>query len=187
MPRKNLKRYFEILELDSDASLSEIKNAYVRLKRLYSTDSIVITPIADEFSKKRRLAVLQQIEEAYTKLNEVLKDEHQESEYLGKSGIASANGAEREEADSVSFSGPVLRQLREKRGIHLYEVALVTKIRVEILENIEYERFDALPQEVYLKGHVSNYASYLSLDPKEVVDDYINRYKAWKADVKKKA
>ena len=183
MSRKNLKRYFEILELDSGASLSEIKNAYIRLKRLYSTDSIVITPIADEFSKKRRLAVLQQIEEAYTKLNEELKDEHQKSIYFGKPAIASENVTE---GDNVSFSGDVLRQIREKKGIHLYEVALDTKIRVEILENIEYERFDALPQEVYLKGHVSNYARYLLLDPRKVADDYISRYKAWMADAKEK-
>jgi len=186
MSRKGLKRHFEILELDSDASLSEIKNAYFRLKRLYSTDSMVITPIADEFSKKRRLAVLQQIEEAYTKLNEELKDEHQKSINFGKSGIASENGAEGEEVESVSFSGDVLRQIREKRGIHLYEVALDTKIRAEILENIEHERFDALPEEAYLKGHVSNYARYLLLDPRKVADDYISRYKAWKADAKEK-
>lgn len=186
MTRKNLKRYFEILELDSDASFSDVKNAYFRLKRLYSTDSIVIAPIADEFSKTKRLAVLQQIEEAFAKLNEELKDEHQKSTYFGKSSIASDNVAEREEEDSVLFSGHALRQIREKRGIHLHEVALVTKIRVEILENIEYERFDALPQEAYLKGHVINYASYLSLDPKKVADDYIKRYKAWKADAKEK-
>jgi len=186
MSRKNLKRYFETLELDSDASLSEIKNAYFRLKRLYSTDSMVITPIADEFSKKRRLGVLKQIEEAFTKLNEELKDEHHKSAHFGKPGTASENDSEGEEVDSVSFSGDVLRQIREKRGIHLYEVALDTKIRVEILESIEHERFDALPQEVYLKGHVSNYARYLLLDPRKVADDYISRYKAWKDDAKEK-
>lgn len=186
MSRKNLKRYFEILELDSGASLSEIKNAYIRLKRLYSTDSMVIIPIADEFSKKRRLAVLRQIEEAYTKMNEELKDEHQKSTNFGKHGIASENGLEGEEVDSISFSGDVLRQIREKKGIQLYEVALDTKIRVEILENIEHERFDALPQEVYLKGHVINYARYLLLDSRKVADDYISRYKTWMADVKEK-
>jgi len=186
MSRKSLKRYFEILELDSDASLSEIKNAYFRLKRLYSTDSIVITPIADEFSKKRRLAVLKKIEEAYIKLNEELKDERQKSTHFGMPGITSENGSEGEEVDSVSFSGDVLRQIREKRGIQLYEVWLDTKIRVEILENIEHERFDALPQEIYLKGHVSNYARYLLLDPRKVADDYISRYKAWKDDAKEK-
>ena len=186
MSRKTMKRYFEILELDSDASLSEIKNAYFRLQRLYSTDSIVITPIADEFSKKRRLTVLRQIEEAYTKLNEELKDEHQKSTNFGKPGISSENGAEGEEVESVSFSGDVLKQIREKKGIYLFEVALDTKIRVEILEKIERERFDALPQEVYLKGHVSNYARYLLLDPKKVADDYISRYKAWMADVREK-
>lgn len=186
MSRKNLKGYFEILELDSEASLAEIRNAYVRLKRLYSTDSMVITPIADEFSKKRRVKVLQQIEEAYAKLNEELKDEHQKSITSGKPGMASESGAEGEKLESVSFSGDVLRQIREKRGIQLYEVALDTKIRVEILENIEYERFNALPQEVYLRGHVSNYARYLLLDPRKVADDYMRRYKAWKVDAPQK-
>jgi curved DNA-binding protein CbpA len=187
MSGKTLKRYFEILELDPGTSLPEIRNAYFRLKRLYSTDSIVITPIADEFSKKRRLAVLRQIEEAYTKLNEELKGEGQKSTNFGIPGIASENGTEGEDVESVSFSGDVLRQIREKKGIHLYEVALDTKIRAEILGNIEHERFDALPQEVYLKGHVSNYARYLLLDPRKVADDYISRYKAWKADAKEKA
>ncbi len=115
-----------------------------------------------------------------------MKDERQKSTHFGKPGIASENVSEGEEVDSLLFSGDVLRQIREKRGIHLYEVALDTKIRVEILENIEHERFDALPQEVYLKGHVSNYARYLLLDPRKVADDYISRYKAWMADFKEK-
>jgi curved DNA-binding protein CbpA len=185
MSRKCLKGYFEVLELDSDASLAEIKNAYFRLKKLYSTDSVALTPIADEFSKKRRLVVLEQIEEAYTKLNEELKNEHQKSASFIKSSLTSKNGTEGKEADSVSFSGGFMRQIREKKGIHLYEVALETKIRVKILEDIENERFDALPQEVYLKAHVSNYARYLLLDPRKVADDYLSRYKAWK--VKEKA
>lgn len=186
MSRKDLKKYFDILELKSNASLSEIKNAYFRLKKLYSTDSIVIAPIADEFSKKRRLEILQQIEEAYTKLDEMLKDEYGKSTYLEKA-IVTDNALKGKEADSLSFSGNVLRQIREEKGIHLYEVSLDTKIRTEILENIELEKFDALPPEIYLKGHVSNYASFLLLDPKKVADDYIRRYKAWKGEIKKKA
>jgi cytoskeletal protein RodZ len=180
MFKKSLKGYFEVLELDSDASLTEIKNAYFRLKKLYSTDSVALTPVADEFSKKRRLEVLEKIEEAYKKLNEELKDEHQKSASFIKSSLTSNNGTEGKEADSVSFSGGLLKQIREKRGIHLYEVALETKIRVKVLEDIENERFDALPQEVYLKAHVSNYARYLLLEPRKVVGDYISRYNAWK-------
>lgn len=186
MSRKNLKRYFEILELSPDASLFEVKKAYHRLKKLYSTDSIVIAPIADEFSKKKRLKILQQIEEAFTKINELLKDECGKETYLEKS-IASDDAPGGEEADRISFSGRVLRQIREKKGIHLYEVALDTKIRMEVLENIELEKFDTLPHEVYLRGHVINYASFLLLNPKKVADDYIKRYKAWKGEIKEKA
>lgn len=55
-----------------------------------------------------------------------------------------------------------------------------TKIRKEILKNIELEKFEDLPQEIYLRGHVRSYAKYLSLNPKKVVDDYLRNYKAWK-------
>lgn len=176
MSRKDYKRYFDVLELSPDSSLLEIKNAYMRLKRLYSADSIVMSPIEDEFPHKKRQEILKQIEEAYTALTDLIRGEQSKSIYNEKP-LTSRSGAVGEKEGSISFSGPLLKQIREERGIQLYEVALDTKIRVELLENIEFERFDALPHEVYLKGHLYNYASYLLLDPKKVADDYIKRYK----------
>lgn len=186
MSRKDHKRYFEILELNPDASMLEIKNAYLRLKKLYSSDSIVISPISEEFSEKMRQEILQQIEEAYTKLKVLLKSEYCKSIYNEKP-LASGIDAHGKEADITSYGGYVLKQIRKKKGIHLYEVALETKIRIELLNNIELENFDGLPPEPYLKGHISNYASYLLLNPKKVADDYIKRYKVWKKEIKEKA
>jgi len=74
----------------------------------------------------------------------------------------------------------MLKDIRRKLGIQLYDVSLETKIRKEILKNIELEKYEDLPQESYLKGHVWSYAKYLSLNPKIVVDDYIKKYKTWK-------
>lgn len=186
MSREDHKKYFEILELNPDASMLEIKNAYIRLKKLYSSDSIVISPIADEFSEKMRQEILHQIEEAYTKLKILLKNERSKSIYHEKP-LVSGEGAQGKEMDSISYSGHVLRQIRKEKGIHLYEIALDTKIRIELLNNIELEKFDALPPEAYLKGHISNYASFLLLNPKKVADDYISRYKAWKMKIKENA
>jgi lipopolysaccharide export system ATP-binding protein len=75
MSREDYQKYLNILELDSEASLTEIKKSYLHLKRLYSTDSIVISPIADEFTEEKRKKILQQIEEAYTNLLALLEKE----------------------------------------------------------------------------------------------------------------
>ncbi len=179
MSDKELKKYFDILEISPDASVQEIRNAYMRLKKLYSSDSVVLYPIADEFSKQERQRILQQVDDAYGKLMESFKD---------KPGIQSGptrrvprrQELPEEETERESYSGPVLKRLREKMGIQLFEVSLDTKIRMEILENIEEEKFDSLPPEVYLKGHLVNYANYLLLDSKKVADDYVSRYIAWK-------
>lgn len=178
MSREEYKRYFEILEINPNASLFEIKNAYLRLKKLYSTESMVFAPITEEFPKKKRREILKQIEEAYSKLIALLEDEH-ESVFFEEPSVSDDVPEERK-AESISFSGPVLRQIREKLGIQLHEVTLDTKIRVENLENIESEKFKSLPPEPYLKGHIKTYASFLLLNPNKVAEDYLKRYKEWK-------
>jgi len=75
MSREEYLKYLDMLELDSDASLTEIKKSYLHLKRLYSTDSIAISPIAEEFSIEKRKDILLQIEEAYANLLALLAKE----------------------------------------------------------------------------------------------------------------
>lgn len=179
MVDKKLKKYFDILEISTDASVLEIRNAYVRLKKLYSTDSVVMSPIADEFSKKERREILEQIEEAFAKLMENVKSKRDASP-VGGTHPTSGRVSSGEETEDSSYSGPELKRIRRKLGIELFEVSLDTKIRMEILESIEEERFDALPPEPYLRGHLVNYARYLLLDPKMVADPYMARYRSWK-------
>ena len=63
-----LKKYYEILEIDSDASEEDITRAYRYLKTLYSSDSAATSPIDDEWDEADRQEILNQLEEAYTKL-----------------------------------------------------------------------------------------------------------------------
>jgi len=180
VPRENYEKYFKILEISPDASLFEIKHAYLRLKKLYSTESPVIAPIAEEFPKKRRREILKEIEEAYSKIIALLENE-QESIYDDEPSVSGEISKEGR-TERISFSGPVLKQIRERLGIQLHEVALDTKIRVEHLENIENERFETLPPEPYLKGHIKTFASFLLLNPTKVVEDYLKRYREWKEE-----
>ncbi len=183
MSRDEYKKYFDILELSPDASLLEIRSAYMRLKKLYSSDSEVISPLADEFPQKQREDILRQIEEAYKILGDLLKSE--ESPVLEAEKPPASENVQKRKEDTLDYSGQVLKQIREKMGIELFDVSLDTKIRMELLQNIELEKFGSLPPEVYLKGHISNYASYLLLDPKKVADGYLRRYRAWRSSKEK--
>ena len=171
----SLEKYYDILELGDGASLLDVKKAYSRLKRLYSSESIATSPLEDELSHDELQVILGQIEEAYRNISDSLK---------GGEGREPVHEADMREyiAGISSFSGKTLREIREARGIALREVAVSTKVGSRYLEYIEGEDFKKLPAEIYIKGFVSSYAEYLSLDPKRVAEDIINRYRAWQKD-----
>ena len=76
------------------------------------------------------------------------------------------------DGDGVSF-GAWLRQQRELRGISIHEIARFSKISLRYLEALEASRFSVLPAPVFAKGFLRQYASYVGLDPDEVVNYYI--------------
>lgn len=78
--------------------------------------------------------------------------------------------------EGVEFRGSILKIIRERRGISLNLVADKTKININYLENIEAEKYHQLPAEVFLKSYLSQYARFLSLDAKKVVEDYMRFY-----------
>ncbi|HDO22476.1 MAG TPA: helix-turn-helix domain-containing protein, partial [Nitrospirae bacterium] len=55
----------------------------------------------------------------------------------------------------------------------LNDISLTTKIRFQYLVDIELERFESLPPEVYTRGFVMDYAKCLSIDPKRAADDFL--------------
>ncbi|MCJ7611478.1 MAG: helix-turn-helix domain-containing protein [Candidatus Aminicenantes bacterium] len=181
MSDENRERDLEVLELGPQASLTEVKNAHLRLKRLYTGESALLSPIAQDLSEDKRLRILLEIEEAYQRLLASFRDEAQRPQ--GGGGPATA-GASRQEktssAEELTFSGPVLKRVRESLGLPLHLIFHTTKIRVEQLEAIEEENFAKLPDEAYLKVHLMAYAGHLSLNPKKVVQDYLKRYAVWK-------
>lgn len=80
--------------------------------------------------------------------------------------------APRPENDGESF-GAWLRRQRAGRGIELQEIAESSKISLQYLKAFESDRFDLLPGEVFAKGFLRQYATYVGLDPEEVVNFYL--------------
>jgi cytoskeleton protein RodZ len=68
--------------------------------------------------------------------------------------------------------GDRLRDAREVRGLDLYRVERDTKIRHKYLSALESGDYADLPGDVYARGFLRNYATYLGLDPDEVVDEW---------------
>lgn len=67
--------------------------------------------------------------------------------------------------------GASLRRERELRGVSLQEIAASTKIGVSMLQAIEDDRFDKLPQGLFVRGFVREYARFLALDEQKVLTE----------------
>ena len=72
--------------------------------------------------------------------------------------------------------GAALRQAREQRGMSLEDIEKLTKIRVSILDAIETNRSDRLPQEIYVRGFVRAFAREVGLDRDDIAQQYIDQF-----------
>lgn len=70
---------------------------------------------------------------------------------------------------SPSPLGETLRRARTSRQISLEDAERVTRIPRKYLEALELENFGILPAPVYARGFLRSYASYLGLEPNELL------------------
>jgi cytoskeletal protein RodZ len=68
--------------------------------------------------------------------------------------------------------GPALREARQSLGKSLEEASRDTKIKPDYLHALERESFDALREDVYVRGFLRSYSAYLGLDPEKVMTAY---------------
>jgi hypothetical protein len=68
--------------------------------------------------------------------------------------------------------GPALRKARQARGVSIAEASRDTKIRQEFIQALEDERFDRLLGDVYVRGALRSYSTYLGLPADRVVSRY---------------
>lgn len=184
MPEEDFSTYYKALEIDEGASPEEIKQAYLHLKKLYSTDSPITQPIDDEYPGDKKQRILKQIEEAYRVLSVsfVEKEEEKEIEKTA-AGQAAAPDADTlpETVIEIPGAGPVnLKTARENMNLSLESLSLLVDIPSRILQDIELENFAALPEAGVIRWYVLTIAKHLKLDPKEITEVYMTRYREWK-------
>ena len=76
--------------------------------------------------------------------------------------------------------GLVLMKIREALGVSREELQDHTKISLGYVFYLEENRFDLLPQPIYVKGFLNSYLKFLSVDNYEsIVRAYLERFKAW--------
>lgn len=75
--------------------------------------------------------------------------------------------------EGVEINGDLLRQVRMARGLSLVQLAERTRIGTKHLENVEGDRYDALPAPVYLRGMLMSLARELGLDAVRVAHSYM--------------
>jgi len=64
--------------------------------------------------------------------------------------------------------GETFRSARDTKRVKLAQVAETTKIPAERLQALEADRYGDLPDDVYTRGAIRNYAIYLGLQPGEM-------------------
>lgn len=68
--------------------------------------------------------------------------------------------------------GERLEEARKRKGISIREAAEATKIRGDYLHKYENNQFDIKLPEIYVRGFLRTYATYLKLSGDKIVNDY---------------
>jgi len=199
--------FYEILEIARTASGEEIERAYERALAMYGPDSLVTyTLLAPEDAEllSRRIEDARTVlldPQARAAYDASLPGEPPRD---ADSGVASSSPVRRAEApaggaaasrgagalpvpvqpppfvppEGSPWTGEILRQARESRGLTIHQVAERTRITRHHIENIEAERFEQLPVSVYLRGILMSLARELRLDGQKLARSYLDRVAA---------
>ncbi len=150
-----LNRVHEAYNILTDPELRRQYDEELRIQGHFPPDKAVETPSRESGQThrfRRDLADLGKMEDTEVR---------QEKERLIRELLAAAE-------ERGDWSGALLRQVREIRGISLDEISRITKISRGHLKNIEEDSFEYLPPDVYVKGFIVQFAKLLGLDPERV-------------------
>lgn len=72
--------------------------------------------------------------------------------------------------------GEILRKARLAKKETTSQVASATQMMTQIVEDLEQEDFSKIAAPIYGKGFIKMYARHVGLDPKPLVDEYVDRF-----------
>jgi len=156
-----MKDPYEVLGLNTDSPMSEVEATYRKLLKVFDPKSPGLSAL---WSKEEIEVLRQEIEEAYR----TIKLKRQE-EKKKKGPAVNPQTPDVQKAEREAPLGYSLKEIRQKMGLSLQEVAEQIKVRPSILRAIEEGCLKDLPPWTYVKGFLRLYAKFLGLDPAEVV------------------
>lgn len=80
--------------------------------------------------------------------------------------------------------GEILKKRREELGQDIRAISNILKIKYDYLRAIEDGAFERLPEAVYVKGYIREYAEHLKIDPEIAINAYVQQTSPTQADNK---
>ena len=195
-PSESITMFASKLGVDLRATPREIREAYIKLKRVYSGRSAAYSMVTDE----QRVDHLKELEVAYSGLTEwaevnvenpghlavgLRADIQKPKSYRGvRVNLETTDKVKetiaRAEKKEGFASGKFLAAIREAHGLSVKDVNDSLKISREFILAVEAEDFSSLPAPIYVKGFLKNLLRHLSVDRAgEFLDQYLKKYNEW--------
>jgi curved DNA-binding protein CbpA len=191
--------YYQLLDVKPSASIAEIQQAYQKLKSIYQLKHIsAYSLFSDEDLEKisRRLddafALLtnpnrrKEYDATLTDSNGKSITKEKDSKVKKKLAFSMLDDIKQEKVEQkqqpgLIYDGRYLKEMRQLKKVSLDEISKITKIRIPILIAIEGMDISLLPERIYLKNFLKEYAKCLKLSPSEVSGSYLHVYDKMKA------
>lgn len=167
---------WKLLDLEPGAELTDVNRALRFRRSLYQRDALATYNLLDE---DERMRMLDRIDEAYRRItgNEP-PPTHPTRRLAEEDDIELLEKPAGPPPDPRTEPGAFLAHHRRVQGLSIERLAAETKIRVTLLQQLENESTDKLPEAVFVRGHVLTYARALGLDnPNEIAARYLAKVK----------
>lgn len=195
------QNFYEILEINEDATLQEIERAYMAAKETYSAESAALYSM---FTPEEAGALHNLIEQAYNTLsNSDRREQYDQNIISFKSSDDSSaaplfmdsplkaeevsvvrNGVLMKNFDSdasieesikslTDCSGSFLQKVRNYKNISLEEISSFSKISKTNILAVEEQDFSNLPAKVFVRGFVIQICKLLGIDSLAFSKEYL--------------
>ncbi|MEI6224595.1 MAG: helix-turn-helix domain-containing protein [Deltaproteobacteria bacterium] len=176
---------YELLDVPPTATHLAIQRAYERARALYGPESLASYSLLEPDEAAAVSARLEEARrvlldpDARSRYDARIRPEGEQERRSAREPLAQeprtrpAPAADIQPAEGSPWTGALLRQVREARGLEIQQVSEKTKLTRQQIQNVEEGRLEELPPRPYLRGVVLSIAGALGLDGPEVARSYL--------------